>query len=92
MAKESMKAREIKRAKMAAKYANKRAALKEIVRKGDPEAGGRGRVRAIGRGHPGGGLRGAAGPVPGREPADRSEGHGGTVAGPVSAPSGRPSL
>ena len=38
MAKESMKAREVKRAKMAAKYANKRAALKEIVRKGDPEA------------------------------------------------------
>ena len=30
MAKESMKAREVKRAKMAAKYANKRAALKDI--------------------------------------------------------------
>ena len=31
MAKESMKAREVKRAKMVAKYAAKRAALKEIV-------------------------------------------------------------
>ena len=37
MAKESIKARERKRAKMAAKYAAKRAELKEIVRKGDPE-------------------------------------------------------
>jgi len=37
MAKESMKARERKRAKMVARYAAKRAALKEIVRKGDPE-------------------------------------------------------
>ena len=36
MAKESMKAREVKRAKMVAKYAEKRAALKEIVRKGEP--------------------------------------------------------
>lgn len=36
MAKESMKAREIKRAKLVAKYAKKRAALKEIVRKGEP--------------------------------------------------------
>lgn len=36
MAKESMKAREIKRAKLVARYAKKRAALKEIVRKGDP--------------------------------------------------------
>ena len=31
-----MKAREIKRAKLVARYAKKRAALKEIVRKGDP--------------------------------------------------------
>lgn len=38
MAKESIKARERKRAKMVAKYAAKRAALKEIVRTGDPEA------------------------------------------------------
>lgn len=37
MAKESMKAREVKRAKLVAKYAAKRAALKEIVNKsGDP--------------------------------------------------------
>ena len=36
MAKESMKAREVKRAKMVARYAEKRAALKEIVRIGDP--------------------------------------------------------
>ncbi len=36
MAKESMKAREVKRAKLVAKYAAKRAALKEIVRKGTP--------------------------------------------------------
>ena len=36
MAKESMKAREVKRAKLVAKYAAKRAALKEIVRKGEP--------------------------------------------------------
>ena len=35
MAKESMKAREIKRAKLVAKYAEKRAALKQIVR--EPE-------------------------------------------------------
>ena len=33
MAKESMKAREIKRAKLVAKYAEKRATLKEIVNK-----------------------------------------------------------
>ena len=33
MAKESMKAREVKRAKMVAQYAAKRAALKEIVNK-----------------------------------------------------------
>ncbi len=33
MAKESMKAREVKRAKLVAKYAAKRAALKEIVNK-----------------------------------------------------------
>jgi small subunit ribosomal protein S14 len=36
MAKESLKAREVKRAKLVAKYAEKRAALKEIVRKGEP--------------------------------------------------------
>ena len=36
MAKESMKAREVKRAKLVAKYAAKRAELKEIVRKGTP--------------------------------------------------------
>lgn len=39
MAKESMKAREIKRAKLVAKYAAKRAALKEIVNHSDdPQA------------------------------------------------------
>ena len=36
MAKESMKAREVKRAKMVAKYAEKRAALKKIVSTGEP--------------------------------------------------------
>jgi small subunit ribosomal protein S14 len=36
MAKESMKAREIKRAKLVARYAEKRAALKKIVNSGDP--------------------------------------------------------
>ena len=36
MAKESMKAREVRRAKLVAKYAEKRAALKQIVRTGDP--------------------------------------------------------
>ncbi len=36
MAKESMKAREVKRAKIVAKYAEKRAALKEIVKHGEP--------------------------------------------------------
>ena len=36
MAKESMKAREVKRAKLAAKYAEKRAELKKIVNTGDP--------------------------------------------------------
>ena len=36
MAKESMKAREVKRAKLVAKYAEKRAALKKIVNAGDP--------------------------------------------------------
>ncbi len=35
MAKESMKAREVKRAKLVAKYAAKRQALKQIVRAGD---------------------------------------------------------
>ena len=35
MAKESMKAREVKRAKLVAKYAEKRAALKKIVNGGD---------------------------------------------------------
>ena len=34
MAKESMKAREVKRAKLVARYAEKRAALKQIVRTG----------------------------------------------------------
>ena len=38
MAKESMKAREVKRAKLVAKYAEKRAALKKIVNSGDPVA------------------------------------------------------
>ena len=39
MAKESMKAREVKRAKLVAKYAAKRAALKEIVNhRDDPQA------------------------------------------------------
>ena len=37
MAKESMKAREVKRAKLVKKYANKRAALKKIVATGEPE-------------------------------------------------------
>ena len=37
MAKESMKAREVKRAKLCAKYAAKRAALKKIVATGTPE-------------------------------------------------------
>lgn len=37
MAKESMKAREVKRAKLVAKYAEKRAALKKIVNTGTPE-------------------------------------------------------
>ena len=37
MAKESIKARERKRERMLAQYAAKRAALKEIVRKGEPE-------------------------------------------------------
>ena len=36
MAKESLKAREVKRAKLVAKYAAKRAALKKIVNTGDP--------------------------------------------------------
>lgn len=38
MAKESMKARERKRAKMVEKYAQKRAELKQRVKKGDIEA------------------------------------------------------
>lgn len=37
MAKESMKAREVKRAKLVAKYAAKRAQLKETIRTGSPE-------------------------------------------------------
>ena len=37
MAKESMKAREVKRAKLAKKYAAKRAALKQIINTGTPE-------------------------------------------------------
>lgn len=36
MAKESMKAREVKRAKLVAKYAAKRAALKKVIATGDP--------------------------------------------------------
>ena len=36
MAKESMKAREVKRAKLVERYAEKRAALKKIVKTGDP--------------------------------------------------------
>ncbi len=36
MAKESMKAREVKRAKLVAKYAEKRAALKKIINTGNP--------------------------------------------------------
>jgi small subunit ribosomal protein S14 len=38
MAKESLKAREVKRAKMAAKYATKRAELKKIINGNDYEA------------------------------------------------------
>ena len=38
MAKESMKAREVKRAKLVAKYAERRAALKEIVNKSNDPA------------------------------------------------------
>lgn len=38
MAKESMKARERKREKMVAKYAERRAALKERIKKGDIDA------------------------------------------------------
>ena len=37
MAKESMKAREVKRAKLAKKYAAKREALKKIINTGSPE-------------------------------------------------------
>ena len=37
MAKESMKAREVKRAKLVAKYAAKRAELKKIIATGTPE-------------------------------------------------------
>ena len=36
MAKESMKAREVRRAKLVARYAAKRAALKKIINTGDP--------------------------------------------------------
>lgn len=36
MAKESMKAREIKRAKMSKKYSQKRADLKKVIATGDP--------------------------------------------------------
>ena len=43
MAKESMKAREVKRAKLVARYAEKRAALKQIVRTGDPAGKEQGR-------------------------------------------------
>ena len=38
MAKESMKAREVHRAKLVAKYAEKRAALKKIINKSDDPA------------------------------------------------------
>ncbi len=38
MAKESMKAREVRKAKLVAKYAEKRAKLKKIVKTGDPVA------------------------------------------------------
>ena len=38
MAKESMKAREVKRAKLVARYAEKRAALKKIIAKTDDPA------------------------------------------------------
>lgn len=38
MAKESMKAREVRRAKLVAKYAAKRAALKEIISKSQDQA------------------------------------------------------
>ena len=37
MAKESMKAREVKRANLAKKYAAKRAALKKVINTGTPE-------------------------------------------------------
>ena len=37
MAKDSMKAREVKRANLAKKYAAKRAALKEVINTGNPE-------------------------------------------------------
>ena len=37
MAKESMKAREVKRAKLVARYAEKRAALKKIIAAGNPQ-------------------------------------------------------
>ena len=37
MAKESMKAREVKRAKLTKKYAAKREALKQIINTGSPE-------------------------------------------------------
>ena len=36
MAEASMTAREVRRAKLVAKYADKRAALKEIIRTGEP--------------------------------------------------------
>ena len=39
MAKESMKAREVKRAKMVAQYAEKRAALKKIIATRNREGG-----------------------------------------------------
>ena len=38
MAKESMKAREVKRAKLVARFAAKRAALKAVVNGSDPQA------------------------------------------------------
>ena len=47
MAKESMKAREVKRAKLVAKYAEKRAALKKIVNSGDPSDEAAQKLQAI---------------------------------------------
>ena len=48
MAKESMKAREVKRAKLVAKYAQKRAELKKIVNTGESRGRFRSRTEAPG--------------------------------------------